>query len=90
MSHYRDMMTHSDTPLTASPRVGSDEPDSLLTLPTVSRRVGDPSRATLYRWMRAGTFPRAVRIAGKSYWSAREIDAWIATRLASRTGGAAC
>jgi predicted DNA-binding transcriptional regulator AlpA len=79
-------MTHTDTPPVAEAPSGAPHltSDTLLTQPIVSRRVGDPSRATLYRWMRAGHFPRAVRIGGKSYWSEREIDQWIVDRLAER------
>jgi predicted DNA-binding transcriptional regulator AlpA len=33
---------------------------------------------TLWKWMRAGTFPRARVIGGKSVWLEHEVNAWIA------------
>jgi predicted DNA-binding transcriptional regulator AlpA len=33
---------------------------------------------TIWKWMRAGTFPRARIVGGKSMWLSSEIDAWLA------------
>ena len=33
---------------------------------------------TIWNWMRAGTFPRARKVGGKSMWLSDEIDAWLA------------
>ncbi len=47
------------------------------------------TRATIYRAIRAGKFPKPCKpLDGRaSAWSEAEIDAWIAERLASRAGG---
>lgn len=59
-------------------------PDSLIAAPVVRQRCGDISRVTLWRHVRAGILPAPVRVGGRVLWSAREIDAWIADRLAAR------
>jgi predicted DNA-binding transcriptional regulator AlpA len=33
---------------------------------------------TLWAWMRAGSFPRARVVGGKSMWRSDDIDAWLA------------
>jgi predicted DNA-binding transcriptional regulator AlpA len=35
------------------------------------------SRATIYRRVAAGVFPRPVKIGGSTRWLRREIDAWL-------------
>ena len=66
--------------------------DSILRLPDVLARVGF-SRTTLWRWIRAGTFPRPLALgpAASMGWRASDIDQWIADRInptdaARRTG----
>lgn len=39
---------------------------------------------TIYRHMAEGRFPRQTRIGRAAAWSEREIDDWIAARLADR------
>lgn len=58
--------------------------NSLSSDPKTRRRIGDPSRTTLWRWVNAGLFPKPVRIGGRNYWSDAEVDEWIAARLAER------
>ena len=39
------------------------------------------SRATIYRWVKAGTFPAAIHLgANMVRWRASDIEAWIAER----------
>lgn len=39
------------------------------------------SRATIYRWTKAGTFPAAIHLgANMVRWKASDIEAWIAER----------
>lgn len=39
------------------------------------------SKATLYRLIRAGTFPRPIRLGERAVgWLRKEIDAWLASR----------
>lgn len=53
-------------------------------LPSVKKRTGK-SRTTIYRDIAAGTFPRPLKIGERaSAWDSREVDAWIAARIAER------
>jgi prophage regulatory protein len=51
----------------------------------VAQRTG-LSRPTIWRLVRAGTFPRPVQLSSPAAvgWIASEVDAWIATRIAQR------
>lgn len=43
------------------------------------------SRVTLWRWEKAGKFPKRVRISHlKVVWVEAEVDAYIAARIAAR------
>ena len=54
----------------------------LLRLPAVLARTG-LSRSCLYSAVRAGTFPKPRRVAQRaSAWVDREVDAWVAERVA--------
>src|SRR5579883_3262746 len=54
----------------------------------VEQRTGF-KRAHLYSLMRAGKFPRALRLGIRAVgWDSTEVDAWIAERLKDRTTGA--
>lgn len=58
-------------------------------LPSVKKRTGK-SRTTIYRDIAAGTFPRPLKIGERaSAWDSREVDAWIAARIAERDAKAA-
>lgn len=61
------------------------------TLVTTKVRKGDStetrigllpvSRATLWRWVKDGTFPKPFKLGENSTcWCASEIDAWLANR----------
>lgn len=53
-------------------------------LPTVQRQTGQ-STATIYRAVKAGTFPPPVKIGPRaSAWVGAEVDQWIADRIADR------
>ena len=61
---------------------------ALLRLPAVLALVG-VSKATLYRWANAGMFPqpRALTPTRSTVaWSAAEVHAWIAGKLAANDG----
>ena len=52
---------------------------NLLRLPAVIDRTG-LSKPTIYRMLKAGTFPRPRRINGKTIaWPDSEIEKWIET-----------
>jgi prophage regulatory protein len=59
----------------------------LLRLPEVLARV-PLKKPTIYRAIRAGKFPAPCKLLGgrASAWDEAEIGAWIASRLAERTG----
>jgi prophage regulatory protein len=48
----------------------------LLDLRAVLARV-PVSRARLYQLVKAGEFPRQVRVGGRAFWLEREVDAWV-------------
>lgn len=60
--------------------------ERLLRIRAVVERVG-LRRAALYKRIKAGHFPRPVRIsAGAVAWPESEVAAWIAERIAQRDG----
>ena len=55
--------------------------DQLLRLPAVITLVG-LRKSALYAMMRAGEFPKPVRIGGRSVaWSADAVYGWVQARL---------
>lgn len=55
----------------------SEQPDRILRLNTVLDRTG-LSRATLYRKVQAGTFPRQVKIAARcAGWRESAANDWM-------------
>jgi prophage regulatory protein len=59
-------------------------PDRLLPIREVGRLVG-LSKAEIERRARAGTFPARVMLGPfTARWSEREVQEWIAARLAQR------
>ena len=47
--------------------------------PAVKRLTGTESRSTIWRWERAGKFPKSVRITSRlTVWDAAEVRAWLA------------
>ena len=55
----------------------TEPPDRILRLNTVLDRTG-LSRATLYRKVQAGTFPRQIRIAARcAGWRESAINDWM-------------
>lgn len=64
------------------------ELDKLLPFTTAQERLG-VSRSQLYRLLEERTIPRPVKIGRRSYFSQRELQAWIDARLAGRENGGA-
>ncbi len=58
--------------------------EELIRLPELLRLV-PVRRETIWRWCRAGRFPRPVRIGARAAWVRAEVDAWIAARKGERT-----
>jgi len=66
----------------------STPPTRILRLPEVQARTG-VSRATIYRWRRAGRFPQAVPLGTRCVGIIEsELEAWFRERMAERPGGA--
>ena len=43
------------------------------------------SRATLWRWVASGRFPKAFKIGqNRTVWDAAEVDAWLEAQKAGR------
>lgn len=62
---------------------------TLFRLREVCRRTGK-SRSSIYRDIAAGTFPAPVKLGERaSAWDSREVDTWIAGRIAVRDAGVA-
>jgi prophage regulatory protein len=55
----------------------------LLHLAHVEQLVG-LKKTTIYRLMKEGQFPRAMKLSGCSRWSAAEIEEWVQARIAER------
>jgi predicted DNA-binding transcriptional regulator AlpA len=66
----------------------TDVNDHYLTSRKVRERFGGVSDMTLWRWLNSDqtAFPHPVRINGRRYWKAGDLDAWEAQLLASQDG----
>jgi prophage regulatory protein len=73
------------TPHTTTTMDRHTPPDRLLRISEVMQIV-PLTRATIYRAIRAGRFPRPTKLLGvrASAWSESEIASWVAARLADR------
>jgi prophage regulatory protein len=57
--------------------MSGDSPERILRIKTVLERTG-LSRATLYRKIEAGTFPRQVKISERcAGWRESAVQAWL-------------
>lgn len=64
----------------------SVQPRRVMRLHEVMARTG-LGRATVYRLIAAGEFPRQLRLSrAGSGWLSDEVDAWIDARAAARSG----
>lgn len=65
------------------------KPSRLIRKPEVLKRTS-LSNSTLYAYMAKGLFPANVKLGVRSVaWDEAAVDAWIAERLTSQTGGEA-
>lgn len=63
--------------------------NKILRLPEVIETVG-LSKATIYNFMREGTFPKSIHLGANSRgWLLTEIIDWLNDRIAQRDGEAA-
>jgi predicted DNA-binding transcriptional regulator AlpA len=55
--------------------------ETFLSLDEVRPLVGNPHRVTIFRWIRLGTFPAAVRISPRKLaWRRGDIDRFLKER----------
>ena len=48
------------------------------------KRIAPVSDMSLWRWIKAGDFPKPIKIARRNYWVASEIQDWLAAKSAER------
>jgi prophage regulatory protein len=59
----------------------SETSETLLTFSEVVARIGNASRASLWRWIRDGIFPAPVKIGLRRIaWRESEITSWLKER----------
>jgi predicted DNA-binding transcriptional regulator AlpA len=62
----------------------STTPDiNFLSYKQIAARIGNPSRETIARWIRHGSFPKPVRlgaVGGRIAWRETDIVEWMTTR----------
>ena len=59
--------------------------DKFYSFPEVQRIAGNKSRTTLWRWSRAGIFPKPRRIGPNSVgYVASEVDSWLEARAGDK------
>jgi prophage regulatory protein len=58
----------------------ADLPAAILRLPAVLAATG-VSRVSIWRWAKAGTFPRPVRLGARAVgWRASDVQQWLEER----------
>jgi prophage regulatory protein len=59
---------------------------TIIRLPEVMQTVG-LSRPTVYRMLKAGTFPQQIKLGSSAVgWLRSEVEYWIASRAQERVG----
>jgi predicted DNA-binding transcriptional regulator AlpA len=77
VAHARAVRAAPPTPATPELTPDAEAPERLLSKAEVCRIVG-ATFPTIWAWQRAGKFPRARIVGGKSMWLTSEVDAWLA------------
>jgi prophage regulatory protein len=61
--------------------------DKILRFPQL-REIIPVTNVTLWRWEKAGKFPKRVQLGGNSAgWLEKEVNEWIEQRAKERNGG---
>ena len=61
--------------------LNSDLRSKLMRLPEVMEVIGIKGRVTIWRWVKAGTFPKPVKLGPRLHaWRRADIEQWIETR----------
>ena len=72
-----------DTTAATSASGGFTSPDRLIRFAEARRTLG-LSKSTMYRMLERGDLPCPVKIGALTYFSERELQEWIASKLAER------
>jgi predicted DNA-binding transcriptional regulator AlpA len=49
--------------------------------PMAKTMLGNPSKSTIYRWIRRENFPKPIKLSPScSVWNISEVQTWIASR----------
>lgn len=81
-------MTPAPVPAISAIPSPKSAPDQLLTR-AMLRELVPVSDMTLWRWTHSGKFPRPLKVNGRTYSRAGEVQAWIDARSEERRGGEA-
>lgn len=65
--------------ITARSVAKTDTPQGLLRMPQVVDRVG-LKKTVIYAMLKAGTFPKQIKLGSASAWHAEEIDSWVSAQ----------
>lgn len=65
---------------------GTEARDRFVTF-TEARETLGLSKSTIYRLLEQDALPRPIKIGKRTFFSARELQAWIAGKLADRGAG---
>lgn len=80
----RKTNANAEEPMPARSRPRSDSPDgALMRMVEVEEMVG-LSAATIYRHIKAGRFPRPLKMGFVSLWVRAEVEMWIQEQVAVR------
>lgn len=48
------------------------------------KKLAPVSDMSIWRWIKAGAFPKPIKITGRNYWRADEIADWLEKKSAER------
>ncbi len=60
-----------------------DLPDRLMARRQLRQMIPN-SDMSIWRWEKAGTFPKHIKINGRNYWRLSEVAAWLEQHAAAR------
>lgn len=63
----------------------TDLPETTLLDARDIKRLAPVSDMSIWRWVKAGEFPRPIKISRRNYWRSDEISAWLEQQSAARS-----
>lgn len=73
------MKARDNIKIASRSRVKADASSGLLRMPQVLDRVG-LKKTAIYGMIKAGEFPKPIKLGSASAWHAEEIDSWVSTQ----------